>query len=68
LFPEIVKNTSKNHILKNMAPKMMKPILVDFLGVDLKHMGVKHALSISNHEHEHHLAYIITCNISVTLS
>jgi hypothetical protein len=29
--------------------------------------GVKHALSIANHEHEHHLASIITCNISVTL-
>jgi hypothetical protein len=22
--------------------------------------GVKHALGISNHEHEHHLAFIIT--------
>jgi hypothetical protein len=29
--------------------------------------GVKHALSIANHDHEHHLAFIITCNISVTL-
>jgi hypothetical protein len=30
--------------------------------------GVKHALSISNHTHEHHPAFIITCNIGVTLS
>jgi hypothetical protein len=25
--------------------------------------GVKHALGIANHEHEHHLAFIITCDI-----
>jgi uncharacterized protein (UPF0333 family) len=30
--------------------------------------GVKHALSISNHAHEHHLAFIITCDIRVTLN
>jgi hypothetical protein len=30
--------------------------------------GVKHALSIANHEHEHYLAFIITCDISVTLN
>jgi hypothetical protein len=25
-------------------------------------LGVKHALSISNHTHEHHLAIIVTCD------
>jgi hypothetical protein len=30
------ENASKHHILKNIAPKMLKPILVDFLGVDLQ--------------------------------
>jgi hypothetical protein len=29
------ENDSKNHILRFMAPKIVKQILVDFLGVDL---------------------------------
>jgi hypothetical protein len=31
-------------------------------------LGVKHCISIANHDHEHHFAFIITCNISITLS
>jgi hypothetical protein len=34
---QIYLNTSKNHNLLILAPKMMKPILVDFLGVDLQY-------------------------------
>jgi hypothetical protein len=29
--------------------------------------GVKHTLGIANHEHEHHLAFIITCDINETV-
>jgi hypothetical protein len=32
---KICENASKIHILKSIASKMMKPILVDFLRVDL---------------------------------
>jgi hypothetical protein len=37
-----------------------------FNGDSCNTAGVKHALSISNHEHEHHLAFILACNISAT--
>jgi hypothetical protein len=29
--------------------------------------GVKHALGTANHEYEHHLAFIITCDINETV-
>jgi hypothetical protein len=34
------ENASKIHILKNIAPKIMKPILVDFLGIDLQYKNI----------------------------
>jgi hypothetical protein len=35
MFSRKRENDSKNHILRFMVPKIVKQILVDFLGVDL---------------------------------
>jgi hypothetical protein len=41
--------------------------LNDPYGEDCNTSGVKHALGITNHEHEHHIAFIITCYINETV-
>jgi hypothetical protein len=41
--------------------------LNDPCGEDCNTFGVKHALGITNHEHEHHLAFIIACYINETV-
>jgi hypothetical protein len=39
----------------------------DMESCDCNTSGVKHALGTTNHEHEHHLAFIITCCINKTV-